>query len=73
MVQVKTPYRAKSIMIKRYENPEELPGINRKNIISLMNMTKRRPTILREKFQSLHDLAAPQHRSINVRIKKIKG
>ena len=40
MVEIKSPFKSKSLLIKRFDNPEELPVINKKNIITLMNLTK---------------------------------
>lgn len=69
MVELKTPYKSKSVMIKRYQNPEELPDINKKNIISLMNLTKTALSRVRNKTgANSMNLCG---RSANMRIKKV--
>ena len=70
MVEIKSPFRSKSILIKRFDNPEELPVINKKNIATLMNLTKTSRNIVRSQALSVHHKVQSQ-RSLNMRVKKI--
>ena len=69
MVEIKSPFKSKSLLIKRFDNPEELPVINKKNIITLMNLTKIERSKVLPKTVGVQGI--PQQRSLNMRIKKI--
>ena len=69
MVEIKSPFKSKSLLIKRFDNPEELPVINKKNIITLMNLTKIERSKVLTKTVGVQGI--PQQRSLNMRIKKI--